>query len=366
MAQMMETRAVSSPKAPCSAVPGPHQHRRTTCHWRATPLRRRPARLSHEDFSPIICTLCSSQRSRRRRAAPVCAESPRAASGPSNDVCVVYDYSQHVVPYKAAQRWMHAAVDLALDDRLSAAADERSGERAPTQGTHASVVGRVLMLQHPPTYTLGQGATEAHLRFDPAAPPHPLYRVERGGEVTYHGPGQLVVYPVLDLDRLGRKDLHDYLRALEGAVIAALADVSGLRGERIEGLTGVWVDGAKLCAVGVRAKRWVTYHGLAVNLDPDLGPFREIVPCGIDDRPVGSVAGLLGAGAGSREELIAEYAFAISEALAAEFGVDLVTQAEHAGHEGADGPRGNGAAADSARPRAEELRGMLLDMAGGV
>jgi lipoyl(octanoyl) transferase len=143
----------------------------------------------------------------------------------------------------------------------------------------------VLLLEHLPCYTLGRGASEAYLRFDPAAPPWPLHRIDRGGEVTHHTPGQLVLYPVLNLQRHGA-DLHIYLRDLEQVVIDLLAGL-GLRGERIAGLTGVWLEGRKLAAIGVGARRWISQHGLALNVSCDLAGFDPVVPCGIADRPVG-------------------------------------------------------------------------------
>ncbi len=143
----------------------------------------------------------------------------------------------------------------------------------------------LLLLEHQPCYTLGRGADEGFLGFDPADPPAPLFRIDRGGEVTHHCPGQLVLYPVLNLQRHGA-DLHWYLRALEGVVIDLLAEL-GLRGERIEGLTGVWLEGRKLAAIGVGARRWISQHGLALNVDADLTGFEQVVPCGIADRPVG-------------------------------------------------------------------------------
>ena len=103
------------------------------------------------------------------------------------------------------------------------------------------------------------------------------------------------MYPILDLTR-HKQDLHWYLRSLEEVIIRALAETSGLQGERVEGLTGVWVEGAKLAAIGIRARKWVTYHGLALNVTIDLQPFRQIVPCGIVDKPVGSVQTALAAG----------------------------------------------------------------------
>jgi len=143
----------------------------------------------------------------------------------------------------------------------------------------------LLLLQHTPCYTLGRGASESFLRFDPADPPAPLFRIDRGGEVTHHAPGQLVLYPVLNLQRHGA-DLHLYLRQLEQVVIDGLAQL-GLHGERSPGQTGVWLEGTKVAAIGVGARRWITQHGLALNITCDLSGFAAVVPCGIVDRPVG-------------------------------------------------------------------------------
>ncbi|MFN9644400.1 MAG: lipoyl(octanoyl) transferase LipB [Cyanobacteriota bacterium] len=146
----------------------------------------------------------------------------------------------------------------------------------------------VLLLEHDPCYTLGRGASEAHLRFDPRASPLPLHRIDRGGEVTHHLPGQLVLYPVLNLQRHGT-DLHRYLRALEAVVIRTLAEL-GLEGERSEGLTGVWLEGVKVAAIGVGAKRWISQHGLALNVSCGLEGFGAIVPCGLAHRRVGRLS----------------------------------------------------------------------------
>lgn len=143
----------------------------------------------------------------------------------------------------------------------------------------------VLLLEHEPCYTLGRGASEAFLRFSADHPPAPLFRIDRGGEVTHHAPGQLVLYPVLNLQRHGA-DLHLYLRQLEAVVIDLLAEL-GLEGQRQAGLTGVWLEGRKLAAIGVGARRWISQHGLALNVNCDLAGFGPIVPCGIADRPVG-------------------------------------------------------------------------------
>jgi lipoyl(octanoyl) transferase len=143
----------------------------------------------------------------------------------------------------------------------------------------------VLLLEHQPCYTLGRGGDPAFLRFDPANPPHPLFRIDRGGEVTHHCPGQLVLYPVLNLQHHGA-DLHHYLRSLEQVVLDVLAAL-GLAGERSSGQTGVWLEGRKVAAIGVGARRWISQHGVALNVDCDLAGFAAIVPCGIADRPVG-------------------------------------------------------------------------------
>lgn len=146
----------------------------------------------------------------------------------------------------------------------------------------------LLLLEHQPCYTLGRGADSRFLRFDPADPPAPLFRIDRGGEVTHHCPGQLVLYPVLNLQRHGA-DLHLYLRELEAVVLDLLAEL-GLPGERIEGLTGVWLEGRKVAAIGVGARRWISQHGLALNVDADLSGFAAVVPCGLVGRPVGRLA----------------------------------------------------------------------------
>ena len=114
------------------------------------------------------------------------------------------------------------------------------------------------MLQHEPVYTLGEGSTTDHLKFNMDEPPHPIHRIERGGEVTYHGPGQLVMYPILNL-RMLQPDLHWYLRQLEEMIIYSLETVSGIEAGRIDGLTGVWVDNRKIAAIGIRATKWVSY-----------------------------------------------------------------------------------------------------------
>lgn len=137
-------------------------------------------------------------------------------------------------------------------------------------------------------YTLGQGASLEFLKFDPSEVKLEVYRVERGGEVTYHCPGQLVGYPILNL-RYYRQDLHWYLRQLEEVLIQVLG-VYGLKGDRIAGMTGVWLEGRKVAAIGIKVKRWIAMHGFSLNVCPDLKGFESIVPCGISDKPVSSLA----------------------------------------------------------------------------
>jgi lipoyl(octanoyl) transferase len=146
--------------------------------------------------------------------------------------------------------------------------------------------GLLLLVEHPPCYTLGRGGSDQFLRFDPAQPPAPLWRLDRGGEVTHHLPGQLVAYPVLDLNH-HRCDLHWYLRQLEGVVLDLLLEF-GLAAERVEGLTGVWLGGKKIAAIGVSARRWITQHGIALNVNCDLAGFELIKPCGLE-LPVGAL-----------------------------------------------------------------------------
>jgi lipoyl(octanoyl) transferase len=146
----------------------------------------------------------------------------------------------------------------------------------------------VWLLEHPPLYTAGTSSNPAEL-FNPAG--FPVFEAGRGGRYTYHGPGQRVGYVLVDLDRRGR-DVRHYVHCLEGWVIATLARL-GVAAHRAEGRIGIWTDRggaeAKVGAIGVRVRRWVTYHGFAVNLAPELSHFSGIVPCGIADFPVTSL-----------------------------------------------------------------------------
>ncbi|HEX8363318.1 MAG TPA: lipoyl(octanoyl) transferase LipB [Longimicrobium sp.] len=158
------------------------------------------------------------------------------------------------------------------------------------------VVDTLLLLEHPHVITLGSGSHDENVLVSPeerAARGIELFETGRGGDVTYHGPGQLVGYPILDL-KPDRCDLHRYLRDLEEMLIGVLAEF-GLRGGRKEGLTGVWVDDRKLAAIGVRVSSgWITSHGFALNVNTDLSFFGTIVPCGIRAHGVGSISSELG------------------------------------------------------------------------
>ena len=173
-----------------------------------------------------------------------------------------------LVPYDQALTWQQRLAQARLD-----------------QNDRPDVL---LVLTHEPVYTLGRGASLDFLKFLPQNSPIPLHRVGRGGQVTHHCPGQLVAYPILNLQR-HQPDLHWYLRQLEQVVIDTLAPF-GLVGERRSSLTGVWLDGVKVAAIGIQAKRWITTHGLALNICPDLRGFDAIVPCGLSQESVGSLA----------------------------------------------------------------------------
>lgn len=153
----------------------------------------------------------------------------------------------------------------------------------------------VLFCEHPHVYTLGKSGDQNHLLLnEDTLKSHEatFYKINRGGDITYHGPGQLVVYPILDLDNFFT-DIHKYMRFLEETVIQTLAHY-GVKGERFEGMTGVWLEpetprARKICALGVKSSRWVTMHGIGFNVNSDLSYFNHIIPCGIEDKAVTSL-----------------------------------------------------------------------------
>jgi len=151
---------------------------------------------------------------------------------------------------------------------------------------HADAADELLLLEHEPVYTIGRTPDQTSLR-EAANLPHPVVQINRGGQATYHGPGQLVGYPILDLRKHGQ-DLHKYLRALEEILIECLRSY-GIEGQRREGLTGVWVGPRKIASIGVGVRRWISMHGFALNVCGDLSPFNEITPCGISGVEMTSV-----------------------------------------------------------------------------
>ncbi len=199
------------------------------------------------------------------------------------------------VPYAVALDWMHAR----------------------SEAVRAGGPEAVALLEHAPVYTLGARAARGGLRLPEAALPAPLVEADRGGDVIWHGPGQLVLYPVLRLHTRGLR-VGDYVRALEGVAIETLAKW-GIEGLRVVGRPGVWVAGAKIAAVGVRIDRGVSRHGLALNVSPDLAWFDAIVPCGIEDAGVTSMAVVRG-----DAPALAAVAEAMAAAFAEAFEVALV------------------------------------------
>ena len=149
-----------------------------------------------------------------------------------------------------------------------------------------SLEDELLFLEHEPVYTIGRTPDKSSL-LDSAHLPHPLFVINRGGQATYHGPGQLIGYPIVDLRRCGQ-DLHRYLRWLEQLLIDLLAHY-GIAASRRESLTGVWVDQRKIASIGVGVRHWITMHGFALNVGGDLSPFNYIVPCGINNIAMTSI-----------------------------------------------------------------------------
>jgi lipoyl(octanoyl) transferase len=149
-----------------------------------------------------------------------------------------------------------------------------------------SLQDELLLLEHEPVYTIGRTPDRSSL-LGGAHLPHPLFSINRGGQATYHGPGQLIGYPIVDLRRCG-EDLHKYLRWLEQLLIDFLA-VFEIAARRRESLTGVWVEDRKIASIGVGVRHWVTMHGFALNVSGDLSPFDHIVPCGINDVTMTSI-----------------------------------------------------------------------------
>ena len=195
-----------------------------------------------------------------------------------------------LIDYKEAWDYQEKRFDEIIDTKK---ANRRNNSEDPT-------TSYLLFCEHPHVYTLGKSGDEKNLLVNEdylKSRGAKFYKINRGGDITYHGPGQIVGYPILDLDNFFT-DIHKYLRFLEEAVINTLA-YYGLKGERSDGETGVWFDvgtdkARKICALGVRSSRWVTMHGLAFNVNCDLSYFGNIIPCGIVDKSVTSMQKELG------------------------------------------------------------------------
>jgi len=181
-----------------------------------------------------------------------------------------------LVPYGDALPWQRALAQARIDGRLAN--------------------DLLLLLEHPPVVTLGRASHAAHVLRREGID---LFEIERGGDVTFHGPGQLVGYPILDLTG-HRRDLHWYLRTLEDAIISALAEL-GIPAGRNPPHTGVWTSNRKIASIGIHVKQWVTWHGFALNVTTDLAQFDRIVPCGIPGVEMTSVKREMGEGRGERD-----------------------------------------------------------------
>lgn len=195
-----------------------------------------------------------------------------------------------LIDYKEAWDYQEKIFRTTVDQKIKI----RNGESdEPTKNY-------ILFCEHPHVFTLGKSGDKENLLLDEKALAEndaSFYAINRGGDITYHGPGQLVVYPIFDLDHFF-SDIHKYLRFLEEAVILTLKEF-GIESGRVDGLTGVWIDGdkpsaRKICAIGVKSSRWVTMHGIGFNINSDLSYFSHIVPCGITDKAVTSMQQELG------------------------------------------------------------------------
>ena len=195
-----------------------------------------------------------------------------------------------LIDYKEAWDYQEKLFRATVDQKIMV----RNGESdEPTTNT-------ILFCEHPHVFTLGKSGDKENLLLNADALAQnnaTYYEINRGGDITYHGPGQLVVYPIFDLDHFF-SDIHKYLRFLEESVIQTLKEY-GIESGRVDGMTGVWIDGdkptaRKICAIGVKSSRWVTMHGIGFNVNSDLSYFSHIIPCGIQDKAVTSMERELG------------------------------------------------------------------------
>ena len=199
-----------------------------------------------------------------------------------------------LIDYKEAWAYQEKLFQAIIDVKRSNR--KRENEGLPTEQTQS----KLIFCEHPHVFTLGKSGKQAHLLVNEEELVNKgakFYKINRGGDITYHGPGQLVGYPIFDLDHFFT-DIHKYLRYLEEAVILTLKEYN-IKAGRIKGATGVWLDwdnpkARKICALGVRSSRWVTMHGFAFNVNSELDYFSNIIPCGINDKAVTSLKKELG------------------------------------------------------------------------
>jgi lipoyl(octanoyl) transferase len=203
---------------------------------------------------------------------------------------LVYFRDLGLIDYKEAWDFQETIFNNTIQEKIQI----RNGDQSLQTKNY------LLFCEHPHVFTLGKSGSESNLllnELELEQEEATFYKINRGGDITYHGPGQLVAYPIFDLDHFFT-DIHKYMRFLEEAVIQTLADY-GIIGGRVEGLTGVWIEGdtpkaRKICALGVKSSRWVTMHGIGFNVNSDLNYFSHIIPCGIDDKAVTSMRQELG------------------------------------------------------------------------
>ncbi len=207
-----------------------------------------------------------------------------------------------LVPYADGLAWQRSLAEARIDGRL--------------------VNDVLLLLEHPPVVTLGRNSRAAHVLSPEGVD---VFEIERGGDVTFHGPGQLVGYPILDLRRY-KPDLHWYLRTLEDALVRALAEL-GITAGRNPPFTGVWTRGRKIASIGIHVKQWVTWHGFALNVTTDLTQFERIVPCGIEGVDMTSIEREQGAERGE-QFLWAQAVHAVTRGFEAAFGVEAILHDE--------------------------------------
>jgi len=222
-----------------------------------------------------------------------------------------------VIDYKEAWDYQESLFKQIVDIKIA--------NRKSAENEQQATPNYLLFCEHPHVYTLGKSGDKKHLLLNESqleAKQAKYYHINRGGDITYHGPGQLVGYPILDLENFFT-DIHKYLRCLEQAVIDTL-DIYGIEAGRIEGYTGVWLDHInqinprKICAMGVKTSRWVTMHGLALNVNANTDYFNYIVPCGIADKAVTSMHMEL-----NRQLDMQEVRDALKEQIGALFAMDL-------------------------------------------